>query len=103
MNIIQQIAGSIGTAMMSVILTNQVLGSQAASAYSAVTQGTFRPTGAARRARAGRSALANAFGHTYMVGLVLIVLCLVPALLLPRKRIEGATEQIAPELAAVGQ
>jgi EmrB/QacA subfamily drug resistance transporter len=103
MNIIQQTAGSIGTATMSVILTNQVLGSKAATAYSAVTQGRVPtnqvPPGVLAQ---GQSALANAFGHTYTVGLILIVLCLVPALLLPRMRIEGATEQTAPELAAVG-
>jgi MFS family permease len=102
MNIIQQTAGSIGTATMSVILTNQVLNSKAATAYSAVTQGLVPanqvPTGVLEQ---GRSALANAFGHTYTVGLILIIACIVPALLLPRKKIESAAEQNAPELAAV--
>jgi EmrB/QacA subfamily drug resistance transporter len=94
MNIIQQTAGSIGTAVMSVILTNQVLASSAATAYSAVTQGTVPanqvPAGVLAQ---GRSSLANAFGHTYIVGLVLIVLCIVPALFLPRRKINRTNEQ----------
>jgi MFS family permease len=94
MNIVQQTAGSIGTAVMSVILTNQVLNSKAASAYSAVTQGAVPasqvPAGVLSQ---GRSSLAHAFGHTYTVALVLIILCIVPALFLPRKRVEAAAEQ----------
>jgi EmrB/QacA subfamily drug resistance transporter len=94
MNIIQQTAGSIGTATMSVILTKQVLNSAAASAYSAVTQGTVPAGQVAPGVLAqGRSALAAAFGHTYTVGLVLIVLCLVPALFLPRRKIDRTSEQ----------
>jgi MFS family permease len=93
MNIIQQTAGSIGTATMSVILTNQVQNSKAASAYSAVTQGLL-PISKVPAAvlAAGRSALAAAFGHTYTVGLVLIVLCLIPALFLPRRKVERTSE-----------
>jgi EmrB/QacA subfamily drug resistance transporter len=93
MNIIQQTAGSIGTATMSVILTNQVQNSKAASAYSAVTQGLL-PVSKVPAAvlAAGRSALADAFGHTYTVGLVLIVLCLIPALFLPRHKVERTSE-----------
>jgi EmrB/QacA subfamily drug resistance transporter len=91
MNIVQQTAGSIGTAVMSVILTNQVQGSQAAQTYSRVMQGTEPadrvPAGLLAQ---GRSALAGAFGHTYVVALVLIVLCIVPALFLPRRKIEKA-------------
>jgi MFS family permease len=93
MNIVQQTGGSIGTAVMSVILTNQVLASPAASAYSAVTQGQV-PASQVPPAvlEAGRSSLANAFGHTYVVALVLVVLCIVPALFLPRKQIPRAVE-----------
>jgi EmrB/QacA subfamily drug resistance transporter len=94
MNIVQQTAGSIGTAVMSVILTNQVLDSPSASAYSAVTQGQVPadqvPPGLLAQ---GQSALAEAFGNTYVVAVVLIVLCIVPALFLPRKRIEKAPDE----------
>ena len=93
MNIVQQTAGSIGTAVMSVILTNQVLDSDPARAYTAVTQGQVPPSQVAPDLLAqGRAALADAFAGTYLVGLVLIVLCIIPALFLPRKRIERAPE-----------
>jgi EmrB/QacA subfamily drug resistance transporter len=94
MNIIQQAAGSIGTAVMSVILTNQVLGSPAASAYSAVTQGGVPSNQVPPDVLSqGQSSLADAFGSTYTVALVLIILCVVPALFLPRRAIDPAVEQ----------
>lgn len=94
MNIIQQTAGSIGTAVMSVILTNQVLTSPTASAYSAVTQGAVPASKVPPTVlELGRSALAHAFGHTYIVGSVLIIACLVPAFFLPRKKIQAPTIQ----------
>jgi EmrB/QacA subfamily drug resistance transporter len=93
MNIIQQTAGSIGTAVMSVILTNQVLDNQAATAYSAVTQGQVAPDQVPPQVlAAGQSALAEAFGQTYVVALVLVALCLIPALFLPRRKIEAAAD-----------
>jgi EmrB/QacA subfamily drug resistance transporter len=99
MNIIQQTAGSIGTAVMSVILTNQVLNSPTATAYSAVTQGAVPAAKIpAPVLQQGREALAQSFGHTYIVGLALIILCIVPAFFLPRKKIQAPTPQ---ETAAV--
>jgi EmrB/QacA subfamily drug resistance transporter len=94
MNIVQQTAGSIGTAVMSVILTNQVQHSPSASAYSGVTQGQIPAAKfTADQLADGRSSLAGAFGHTYLVALILIVLCLAPALFLPRRKIEKAEQQ----------
>ncbi len=100
MNIIQQTAGSIGTAVMSVILTNQVLHSPAATAYSAVTQGAVPADSVPPEVlAAGRSALADAFGNTYVVAVVLILCCIVPALFLPRRKVQ-ADPQRQEELAA---
>ncbi len=94
MNIVQQVAGSIGTAVMSVILTNQVLASQAASTYFAVKQGQVPAEAVPPQVLAqGKQALAEAFGSTYTVALVLIALCIIPALFLPRKKIERTPEQ----------
>lgn len=70
MNIVQQTAGSIGTAVMSVVLTNQLKG--VATATSPVDALTIS---------------ADAFGTTFMVALVLILLTFVPAYFLPRKKI----------------
>ncbi len=86
MNIVQQSAGSIGTAVMSVILTNQVLNRPAASLYVGALQGAVPADQLTPGiVAAGRSSLADAFGATFWVALVLIVLCLVPAFFLPRK------------------
>ena len=88
MNIVQQSAGSIGTAIMSVILTNRVLDDPAASAYSAVTQGIVPADQVPPPVlELGRSALAGAFGHTFTVAAALLLLCLIPAWFLPRKRL----------------
>jgi EmrB/QacA subfamily drug resistance transporter len=88
MNIVQQSAGSIGTALMSVVLTARVLNDPTASAYSLVTQGAVPPESVPGPVlAAGQSALAGAFGYTFTVATILIVLCLVPAFFLPRKKL----------------
>ncbi|GGF08792.1 DHA2 family efflux MFS transporter permease subunit [Williamsia phyllosphaerae] len=69
-NVVQQTAASVGTAVISVIL---------ASNLKSVTPPT--PSG-----------LAGAFGDTFVVAVVLIVLCLVPAFFLPRKKVSVHTE-----------
>jgi EmrB/QacA subfamily drug resistance transporter len=86
MNIIQQAAGSVGTAVMSVVLTNRVLGDPAAAAYMGVVQGQV-PADAVPPPvlAAGVSGLAGSFGFTFTVATILIVCCLGPAFLLPRR------------------
>jgi hypothetical protein len=44
----------------------------------------------------GRSALATAFGHTYLAGMVLIACCLIPAPLMPRRKIARDAGQEQP-------
>ncbi|TDE12223.1 DHA2 family efflux MFS transporter permease subunit [Jiangella asiatica] len=93
MNIVQQTGGSIGTAVMSVILTNQILNDQAATAYNGVVQGVVEADQVPPEVlTAGRSALAEAFGSTFTVAVVLVVLCLIPALFLPRTKQELRTD-----------
>lgn len=95
MNIIQQAAGSIGTAVMSVVLANQVLANQNATIYGGVIQDAIPADQVPPQVLdAGRSAYADAFGHTYIVSLVLVVLCLVPAFFLPRKPIVNDTPMV---------
>jgi EmrB/QacA subfamily drug resistance transporter len=78
LNISQQIASSVGVAVMSVVLTNNL-------------------KGATSNADAGR-----AFAHTYWVAWILVLLTIVPALMLPRKRVavdpavEAETEALPP-------
>ncbi|MFF0527697.1 DHA2 family efflux MFS transporter permease subunit [Nocardia amikacinitolerans] len=87
MNIINQTAGSIGTATMSVVLTNllkeQTLAGPAIGANSdpALAQ-QLGPDAIAT----GLDQAAQAFSDTYIVALVLIVLTLVPAFFLPRTK-----------------
>jgi EmrB/QacA subfamily drug resistance transporter len=96
MNIVQQAGGSIGTAVMSVVLTNEVKDRPAASALYAVAQGKATPEQVGPQLlQQGPSALADAFGDTYLVALVLVLLCIVPALFLPRKKIQRTPEQEA--------
>ena len=104
MNIIQQTGGSIGTGVMSVILTNQVQNDEAAAKYSDVTQGLIPPSVLSPDDIAsGQSGLAHAFSGTYVVALVLVILCIVPALFLPRKKIQRAAEpEQERELATAG-
>jgi EmrB/QacA subfamily drug resistance transporter len=98
MNIVQQAGGSVGTAVMSVVLTNEVKDRPAATALYAVQQGLATPEqvgGDAVVKVAGPAALADAFASTYVVAVVLVVLCIIPALFLPRKKIQRTPEQEA--------
>ncbi|WP_329476606.1 DHA2 family efflux MFS transporter permease subunit [Kribbella sp. NBC_01484] len=105
LNITQQIASSCGVATMSVILTNQLNNSPIIPGTQNIPglDGGLRETQAAIAAntRPGGIALlhldpaavlrglvdaAASFAHTFWVAWVLVVLTLVPALMLPRKR-----------------
>lgn len=69
-NIVQQIGGSIGTAVLSVVLTNQI---------------RTRVPGSPDPAQA----MAEGFGATFTVAFVLILLALIPVAFLPRKKEES--------------
>lgn len=75
MNVVQQTAGSIGTAVISVILANNIKGA------------VQDPEG-----------ISGAFGTTFIVSVVLIALCLIPAFFLPRKRIAQAESDTGEEV-----
>ncbi|GAA1909663.1 DHA2 family efflux MFS transporter permease subunit [Williamsia serinedens] len=73
-NVVQQTAASIGTAVISVILASNL-------------KSLVPPT---------PSAAAGAFGDTFVVAVVLIAICLVPAFFLPRKKIAVASPDGEP-------
>jgi EmrB/QacA subfamily drug resistance transporter len=82
--IIQQTAGAIGTAAFSSI----VAGLLAGNFHVPTNQGQLAATvaiGNPATHQAAATAAASSFGHTYIWGLVLIVLCLVPASFLPNR------------------
>ena len=69
-NIVQQIGGSIGTAVLSVVLTNQI---------RSRLENTTDPL----------QSMAEGFGATFTVAFVLILLALIPVAFLPRKKEES--------------
>ena len=85
-NVIQRIAGSVGTALLAVVLQRSIASN---------LHGFVGGIGAiARLSPKGRSqaapALAAAFGTAFWVALGLLAAALIPALLLPRIRAQGA-------------
>jgi EmrB/QacA subfamily drug resistance transporter len=98
MNIVQQIAGSIGTALMSVILTNQFLSKPAVQLANAAAKDPSKQDQLTPDVLAQVPAqMAQGFAVTFTVALVLIVACLVPSLLLPRKGSDHAEGDASPE------
>ncbi len=85
MNITQQVAASIGTALFSVILTNGFNGSSAVQQLIAARDAGTPPHDPSILPQAF-SDMSHAFGSAFLVGTVLVAACLVPALLLPRRR-----------------
>ncbi len=88
LNINQQIGSSVGVAVISVILTAHLNASDLAKPAMAAT---LDPTltdavGGAAAVTAGLAEAAAAFADTFWVAWVLVVLTLIPALFLPRKR-----------------
>ena len=91
LNITQQIASSVGVAVMSVILTNGLKGAKLA--YPAIAA-RHNPQIAAQIGgnsvvKEGLSQAANSFAHTYWVAFALVGVTVVAALFLPRKRDES--------------
>jgi len=91
LNITQQIASSVGVAVMSVILTNGL--KNAKLAYPAIAARNnpqiAAQIGGKARINEGLSQAANAFAHTYWVAFALVGATVVAALFLPRKREES--------------
>ncbi|MFC4051232.1 DHA2 family efflux MFS transporter permease subunit [Actinomadura syzygii] len=83
LNIIVQLGGSVGTALLAVILSQQISDRiPQASGGGAGGGGLGRIPAQAREQVAPK--LADAFGHTFWVALALTAVLIIPALLLPR-------------------
>jgi EmrB/QacA subfamily drug resistance transporter len=91
LNITQQIASSVGVALMSVLLTNGLKDSQLALPAIAsardprIVEQIGGPAGVAK----GLAEAAEAFAQTYWVALALVAVTIVSALFLPRKKEEA--------------
>ncbi len=98
MNITQQVSASIGTALFSVLLTNGFNSSAAVGQLRAALEspeglGSLTNPAILPKALAD---MADAFGDVFLVATVLVALCIVPALLLPRRRPAATTPEGAP-------
>jgi MFS family permease len=99
LNITQQIASSVGVAVISVVLTSKL---QAAPLAQPAIAAQHDPSVADRLGPVaiarGLEQAAQAFASTYWVAFVLVLLTFVPVAMLPRKRIEAAPplEEAAP-------
>jgi fucose permease len=102
MNIMQQIASSIGAAVMSVVLTNQEKDSPfalpaIASRHDKAIADKLTPAQLAQ----GFADTASGFATTFTVALVLIAITLIPALLLPRRKVAPPDAAAAADHAAL--
>jgi EmrB/QacA subfamily drug resistance transporter len=102
MNIVQQVAASIGTALFSVLLTNSYNDSKEIGLMTAIARAgddqsalgailakfQITPDQIPALAAIAKSDMAAAFGSAFVVATGLVALVLVPALLLPRQRIQ---------------
>ena len=91
MNITQQIASSVGVAVMSVILTNGLKDSKLAGPAIAAAHdpSLVEKVGGAAIVQKGLQEAADAFAHTYWVALALTGVTVVSSLFLPRKKEEA--------------
>ncbi|MGN6781935.1 MAG: DHA2 family efflux MFS transporter permease subunit [Marmoricola sp.] len=95
LNTSQQVASSVGTALFSVLLTNGIRGHGTAATYVGLQQQLAGvPADAAAGAKTKIAELApvalrqlgNVYADVFVVATVLVGLCLVPALFLPRRK-----------------
>ncbi|MFI1990628.1 DHA2 family efflux MFS transporter permease subunit [Actinoplanes sp. NPDC020271] len=91
LNITQQIASSVGVAIMSVILTNGLKDAELAGPAIASRQdpAIAAQIGGPAGVEKGLAQAAEAFAHTYWVAVGLVLLTVISSLFLPRKREES--------------
>ena len=84
LNIIQRVGGSVGTALLSVVLAHQLSSRLPSGAGESGLGAAQAATARARDLVAPQ--VAEAFGHTFYWGLGILALAVIPALMLPRHR-----------------
>jgi MFS family permease len=84
MNITQQVAASIGTALFSVLLTNGFNGSAAVTELRTAVETGKQPD--PQIIPQAFSDMSGAFSEVFLVATILVALCIVPSLLLPRRK-----------------
>jgi MFS family permease len=94
-NILQRVGGSVGTALLAVILERQIAAQVPGVGSSVVTGGASVPS-ALRQHIAAQ--VATAFGHTFWWAVGIAVLAFVPALFLSREPVESLTSATPPKM-----
>ncbi|WP_018157643.1 DHA2 family efflux MFS transporter permease subunit [Demetria terragena] len=91
LNIVQQIASSVGVAIMAVVLTNNLKDSALAGPATATWKdpALVDKLGGEAVVQQGLSQAADAFAGAFMVAAILVTLTLIPAYFLPRKKDES--------------
>jgi predicted MFS family arabinose efflux permease len=84
-NIVRQVGASLGTAVLAVILQRQIISSLGSGGHAGGLLG-----GTAAIPAAANAHVASAFGYSFWWAVGLSVLCIFPALMLPRVRPEVA-------------
>jgi MFS family permease len=98
MNITQQVAASIGTALFSVLLTNGFNNSPQASALRDAAQSGREFTGGPEVLAKAFSDMSHSFATSFVVAVALVAACLLPVWFLPRK---GTAKPVDPAAAIV--
>jgi EmrB/QacA subfamily drug resistance transporter len=104
LNIIMRVGGSIGTALFAVVLQHQITDQvpRAAAAGGGGGLGALEALPAAARDQVAPK-LAEAFAHTFWWPVALLLLALIPALLLPRRRPAAPQDAGSPAAAPTGE
>lgn len=109
LNITQQVAASIGTALFSVLLTNgikdsgnlRLLGAvdavkdQPEKLAALLQQAQLNPQDLPQLTARALADMADAFGFVFVVATILVACCLIPALFLPRRKIDHRVDPTA--------
>ena len=103
LNITQQIASSVGVAVISVVFTNYLSASALAGPAIAALHdpALVDSVGGQAAVQQGLADAADAFGSTFLVAAILVALTLIPAAFLPRKHEQSHFLDDQPETAAV--
>jgi MFS family permease len=99
LNVVQRVGGSIGTALLAVVLSHQIAKIMPVTAAGGTGMQAMRGMSPAMYTEM-LPALGRAFGHTFIWSLAVILLGLVAASFLPRRKVTHATEAVPAPMAA---
>jgi EmrB/QacA subfamily drug resistance transporter len=91
LNMVLRLGGSIGTALIAVVLTHQLADLLPSTSGEEISLSAVRSLPASARALIAPQ-LGAAFGHAFSLPLAIVILAIAAALFLPRKRIERTSD-----------